>query len=67
MNDKMRQVKSISEKYDTIFVDTQEAFDKMLNYYYSGFYAGDRIHPNTSGHMVIARTFMNAGMNWNKK
>jgi len=28
-------------------------------------YAGDRVHPNLTGHMVIARAFLNAvGFEW---
>jgi len=74
INDAMRQlmdayravVYKIANKYQTIYVDTQKAFDEMLSHYYSGYFAWDRIHPNSSGHLVIAKTFLNEiGFKWN--
>lgn len=65
-NDEMRAtmdkygqvVKRIAEKYNTIFVDTQAAFNKVLEYCHPAALAWDRVHPNTTGHMVIARAFL---------
>jgi lysophospholipase L1-like esterase len=60
-----KAVKDIAEKYNTVFVDTQAAFDRVLKHYYPATLAWDRVHPNTAGHMVIAREFVNAvGFNW---
>ncbi|HTK07160.1 MAG TPA: SGNH/GDSL hydrolase family protein [Ktedonobacteraceae bacterium] len=53
-------VKSIAESYDTIFVDTQAAFDNLLEYTYTSTLSGDRVHPNQVGHMVITRALLNA-------
>lgn len=53
-------VKSIAEKYGTIFVDTQAEFDKMCTHYHPNMFAWDRIHPNNMGHMVLAKAFLNA-------
>ncbi|MBM7567398.1 SGNH/GDSL hydrolase family protein [Paenibacillus sacheonensis] len=53
-------VKRIAAKYDTLFVDTQEAFNRVLEHLYSGTIAWDRVHPNQTGHAVIARAFLQA-------
>ena len=53
-------VKQIAEKYNTLFVDTQAAFDRALEYCYSATLAWDRVHPSLTGHMVIARAFLKA-------
>lgn len=58
-------VKEISKKYDTVLVDAQAAFDEILKHCHPAALAWDRVHPNTAGHMVIARAFLNAiGMEW---
>lgn len=51
-------VQSLAIKYNTIFVDTQAAFDKTLLHSYSASIAKDRVHPMTSGHMIIANAFL---------
>jgi lysophospholipase L1-like esterase len=53
-------VKDIAKKHQAIFVDTQAAFDKILEHYYSAAINWDRIHPNLLGHTVLARAFLNA-------
>jgi lysophospholipase L1-like esterase len=50
----------IAEKYNTIFVDTQDKFNQLLQHCHSASIAWDRVHPNTIGHMVIARAFLDA-------
>ncbi len=51
-------VKQIAEKHHTHFVDTQAAFDQVLTTYYPATLAWDRVHPNQTGHMVLARAFL---------
>ena len=51
-------VKEISEKHNTLFVDTQAAFDKALETYYSATLGWDRVHPTHVGHAIIARAFL---------
>ena len=53
-------VKGLAAKHGTLFVDTQAAFDDVLESYYPATLAWDRVHPNQVGHMVIARAFLNA-------
>ncbi len=58
-------VKKLAEKYNAVFVDVQAAFDEALKYYHPAALAWDRIHPNTAGHMIIARAFLKAvGFTW---
>jgi len=53
-------VKKLAGEYDAVFVDTQAAFDACLEHYYSGTLSWDRVHPNQTGHMIIAKAFLNA-------
>jgi lysophospholipase L1-like esterase len=53
-------VKKIAKKYGTVLVDTQTAFDEILKHFHSASIGWDRVHPNSTGHMVIARAFLNA-------
>lgn len=58
-------VKEIAEKYDTTLVDTQAAFDELFKYCHPNAIAWDRVHPNNTGHMLLARTFLKAvGYEW---
>lgn len=53
-------VRQLAEKYDAILVDPQAGFDRMLEHMHPMALAWDRIHPNTSGHALIAQCFLNA-------
>jgi lysophospholipase L1-like esterase len=53
-------VRNIASRHNTLFVDTQAAFDKILGHYHSNMFARDRVHPNHPGHMVIARALLKA-------
>lgn len=53
-------VKTVADKHQTLFVDTQAAFEKVLACYHSSFIAWDRVHPNTTGHMILAKAFLKA-------
>lgn len=58
--------KIANETAGAIFVDTQAAFNAALPHYYPATVAWDRVHPSPTGHMVIARAFLNAvGFDWN--
>ena len=58
-------VRNLAEKHGTLFVDTQAAFDAVLADYYPATLAWDRVHPNQTGQMVLARAFLNAiGFAW---
>lgn len=53
-------VKKLAKRFGALLVDTQAAFDRMLDYYHSYHLAYDRIHPNHIGHMVLAKAFVAA-------
>jgi lysophospholipase L1-like esterase len=58
-------VKRLARKYDAVLADTQTAFDRVLKHMHPMALAWDRVHPNQTGHMVIARTILNAiGYKW---
>ncbi|WP_166244865.1 SGNH/GDSL hydrolase family protein [Paenibacillus turpanensis] len=60
-------VRGIAEKRECIFVDTQRAFEPLLRERHSSMIAWDRVHPNPTGHMVLARAFLQAvGFDWQK-
>ncbi|MCT2536686.1 SGNH/GDSL hydrolase family protein [Aquibacillus koreensis] len=60
-------VKKIAEETNSIFIDTQAAFDKLMENIYPAALAWDRVHPNDSGHILLARTFLtNIGFDWTK-
>ena len=53
-------VKRLATHQGTLFVDTQAAFDAVLETYYPATLSWDRVHPNQTGHMIIARAFLKA-------
>lgn len=53
-------VRELAERYDAVFVDTQAAFDAVLQQIHPAAIAGDRVHPNIVGHTVLARAFLQA-------
>lgn len=58
-------VRRLAEQYQAQFVDSQAAFDEALKYVHPMALAWDRIHPNRTGHMILARAFLDAvGGNW---
>lgn len=60
-------VKKLASKYDAKFVDTQAAFNRVLAHIYPATLAWDRVHPNMSGHAVLARAFLQAvGYDYNR-
>jgi len=53
-------VRGLAEKYDAHLVDTQAAFDEVLEHIHPMTLAWDRVHPNRTGHMILTRAFLNA-------
>ena len=53
-------VHRLAERFGAISVPTQAAFDEALAAQPSGYWADDRVHPNTAGHAIIARAFLRA-------
>jgi lysophospholipase L1-like esterase len=58
-------VRELAAAHDAILVDTQAAFDRLLAHMHPMSIAWDRVHPNQTGHMVLARAWLNAlGFAW---
>ena len=60
MDDYGRIVQRLAERHGTLFVDTQKAFDAVLTTTHPMALAWDRIHPNSTGHLILARAFLSA-------
>lgn len=62
-----RVVEQIAAETGAVFVDTQRAFDRVLEHYYPATLAWDRVHPGMTGHMVLARAFLDGvGFDWSR-
>jgi lysophospholipase L1-like esterase len=58
-------VRQVAKKHAAIVVDTQAAFDTVLSHLHPMALAFDRVHPFSTGHMVLARAFLQAvGYEW---
>lgn len=58
-------VQRIAGRYDAVFVNTQQAFDRLLAHMHPMSVAWDRVHPNQTGHMVLAKAWLDAlGFEW---
>ncbi|GGD75494.1 SGNH/GDSL hydrolase family protein [Paenibacillus nasutitermitis] len=51
-------VRRIAGKHNAVFVDTQAAFNRVLEHIYPATLAWDRVHPSQAGHTVLARAFL---------
>ena len=60
MDEYGRIVKLVAKRTGALCVDTQAAFDKVLKHTHPMTLAWDRIHPNTTGHQILARAFLAA-------
>ncbi|WPJ94758.1 SGNH/GDSL hydrolase family protein [Coraliomargarita algicola] len=52
--------KKLAAEFDAIYVDTQAAFDRYLAHQPTQSLCSDRVHPNGVGHMILARSFLQA-------
>ncbi len=53
-------VKALAARHDAVFVDTQAAFDALTVHTHPMTLAWDRIHPNPTGHLALARAVLQA-------
>lgn len=53
-------MQKIAQRHHAIFVDTQAAFDVAMKGLHPMALALDRVHPNQTGHSVLARAFLKA-------
>jgi lysophospholipase L1-like esterase len=55
----------VATEHGAIWVDVQAAFDAVLRHVPSQALAGDRVHPNATGHAIITRAWLKAvGVQW---
>jgi lysophospholipase L1-like esterase len=52
--------KAVAEEKKALFVDVQAAFEAFLVHNSHMIIGRDRVHPNTAGHMIIARAMLEA-------
>ena len=50
----LRIVHGLSRKYGTLHVKTHEVFQRLLRYHEPDIFCPEPVHPNLTGHMVIA-------------
>ena len=56
-----------AEENGCLFVDTQAAFNEILESLYPAALAWDRVHPSAAGHIVLAKAFLKEiGFNWDR-
>lgn len=53
-------VRALAGQYGAVLVDTQAAFDQVLQTVHPMRLAWDRVHPTPAGHMVAAKAFLQA-------
>lgn len=53
-------VKRLAQRHALVFIDLQSAWDALFVHMHPCAIAWDRIHPNQTGHMYIARQFLQA-------
>ena len=71
MRSKMDQygktVAAVANEIGCLFIDTQAAFNKVLAHTYPAAIAWDRVHPNATGHTILAKSFLNSiDFDWTK-
>lgn len=65
MDDFGAVVRHLADTHGALLVDTQAAFDAVLQYLHPMALAWDRVHPSRVGHMILARAFLQAiGYEW---
>ena len=60
MDDYGRVAERLAGEFDAVFVDVQAPFDEYLETNSSQSLAEDRVHPNATGHQIIARALLKA-------
>ncbi|MDZ4198344.1 MAG: SGNH/GDSL hydrolase family protein [Kiritimatiellia bacterium] len=53
-------VRKLAGEFDAVYADVQASFDAWLVHRPTQSLCGDRVHPNKTGHMIIAETFYRA-------
>ena len=65
MDDYGAVVRHLAATYAALLVDTQAAFDTVLQYLQPMALSWDRVHPTQTGHFILTRAFLQAiGYEW---
>ncbi len=66
MADQYREkARALAEEYGVIFADAQAGMDAYFRHYPAIYMSWDRVHPNQVGHMIIAKSLVDAlGFQW---
>lgn len=60
-------MKEVAEQYGILFVNPQELWDRYFQEYEPIAMSWDRVHPNHTGHMMIAKAIVDRlGFEWNR-
>ena len=60
-------VGEVALRHNALFVNTQAAFDHVLQWLPAQHLAEDRVHVNLAGHMILARAFLKCiGFSWER-
>ena len=58
-------VKKLAGEFEAVFVDVQAAFNDYMAHRPTQSLCSDRVHPGTTGHLIIAKAFLTAiGFEW---
>jgi lysophospholipase L1-like esterase len=61
-------VKTLAGEFDLPCIDTQAAFNAYLQHRPAQSLAEDRVHPNQTGHTILAKAFLDSlGFEWNHR
>lgn len=52
-------VRNLSKKYNTLLIKLQDIFDRQLKYRNSELFCPEPVHPNQTGHLLIANELFN--------
>lgn len=59
------KIRELAREYGVLFADAQKDMDEYFKYYPAVYMSWDRVHPNQVGHMILARSLVNAlGFEW---
>ncbi len=58
MDQYSQAVRQIAQDQQSIFINVQKAFDQYLVHQPTQSLCGDRVHPNSTGHLIIAKAFL---------
>ena len=66
LNSYINAMQDIAKEHSCVFINSQAVIDNFLHQAYAGRISGDSVHPNRTGHMLLAKAWLDAvGFTWN--